>query len=168
MRIIEKSTKSKAILLVTLLIIQIVLGGLMSGMKAGLFYPTWPDMNGMIFPQILFDSSQWNVDNFIHYDTNPFASALVQTLHRLLAYSVFIYGIYFGIRLLKKNLGKYASLPTLIFLLLLSGQVIIGIITLVNCKGSIPVFYGVVHQGLGTLLLASGVYFLFIFRKKII
>lgn len=166
MHIIEKSIKSKAKLLVTLLIIQIVLGGLMSGMKAGLFYPTWPDMNGMIFPHILFDSSQWNVDNFIHYDTNPFASALVQTLHRLLAYGIFIYGIYFGVRLIKKDLGNYSTLPGFIFIGLLISQVVIGIITLVNCKGSIPVFYGVIHQGLGTLLLASSVYFLFMFRNN--
>ncbi len=166
MRIIEKATKSKAKLLVTLLVIQIILGGLMSGMKAGLFYPTWPDMNGMVFPHLLFDSSQWNVDNFINYDTNPFASALVQTLHRLLAYIVFIYGVYFSVRLLKKNLGVFSTLPSIIFLVLLLGQVIMGIITLINCKGNIPVFYGVIHQGLGTLLLASGVYFLFMFRKS--
>lgn len=167
-RIIERSTKSKAKVLVTLLIIQIILGGLMSGMKAGLFYPTWPDMNGEFIPQVLFNSSHWNVESLIKYDSFPFASALVQLLHRLVAYVCYGYGLYFAVRLIRKDLGQYSSFPTYIFLALLHVQVILGIITLVLCKGSIPVFYGVMHQGFGILLLASGVYFLFMFRRKAI
>ncbi|WP_235298446.1 COX15/CtaA family protein [Portibacter marinus] len=168
MRIIEKQTKSMAKVLVTLLIIQILLGGLMSGMKAALFYPTWPDMNGMIIPQVLFNTSHWNVESIINYDTNPFISALVQVLHRTMAYIVFGYGLYFAWKLFRKNLGRYSSIPLVIFVLLLLVQVLLGIITLVMSKGSIPVFYGVMHQGFGILLLASAVYFLFMFRKKLI
>jgi cytochrome c oxidase assembly protein subunit 15 len=39
--------------LFTLLFIQVFLGGIMSGMKAGLAYPTWPDMNGEFIPSAL-------------------------------------------------------------------------------------------------------------------
>ncbi len=165
MRIIENNTKSMAKVLVSLLIIQILLGGLMSGMKAGLFYPTWPDMNGEIIPRILFNNSHWNVESIINYDSNPFMSALIQVLHRSVAYLCYGYGMYFGIKLLKKNLGIFSSLPTAIFIILLHVQVVLGIITLVLCKGSVPVFYGVMHQGFGILLLASSIYFLFMFRK---
>ncbi|GLR18905.1 COX15/CtaA family protein [Portibacter lacus] len=166
MRIIDKKTKSTARVLITLLIIQILLGGLMSGMKAGLFYPTWPDMNGEIIPQVLFNTSHWNVESIINYDTNPFMSALVQVLHRTMAYVSYAYGLFFGIKLLRRNLGAYSSVPTTIFLLLLHTQVALGIITLLMSKGSIPVLYGVLHQGFGILLLASSVYFLFMFRKR--
>ena len=68
------------------LALQIVLGGIMSGMKAGLFYPTWPDMNGALIPGLLFDSAQWSVENFVNYDKGPFMAALIQTLHRSVAY----------------------------------------------------------------------------------
>ena len=166
MRIIDKKTRSMARVLITLLIIQILLGGLMSGMKAGLFYPTWPDMNGEIIPQVLFNTSHWNVESIINYDTNPFMSALVQVLHRTMAYVSYAYGLFFGIKLLRRNLGAYSSVPTTIFLLLLHTQVALGIITLLMSKGSIPVLYGVLHQGFGILLLASAVYFLFMFRKR--
>jgi cytochrome c oxidase assembly protein subunit 15 len=167
MRIIEKRTKSMAKVLVTLLIIQILLGGLMSGMKAGLFYPTWPDMNGELIPQVLFNTSHWNVESFVNYDTNPFMSALVQVFHRTMAYVVFAYGLFFAYRLFKKNLGRYSSVALTIFVLLLFTQVVLGIVTLLMSKGSVPVFYGVMHQGFGILLLASAVYFLFMFRKKL-
>lgn len=165
MRIIEKKTKSMAKVLVSMLIIQILLGGLMSGMKAGLFYPTWPDMNGEVIPQVLFNTSHWNVESIVNYDTNPFMSALVQVLHRTVAYIVFGYGLFFAFKLFKKNLGRFSSIPLVCFVLLLFTQVFLGIITLVMSKGSIPVFYGVMHQGFGILLLASAVYFLFMFRK---
>jgi cytochrome c oxidase assembly protein subunit 15 len=165
MRIMEKKTKSMAKVLVTLLVMQILLGGLMSGMKAGLFYPTWPDMNGEIVPQVLFNTSHWNVESIINYDTNPFMSALVQVLHRTVAYIVFAYGLFFCVKLFRKNLGRFSSIPLTIFVLLLFTQVALGIITLVMSKGSIPVLYGVLHQGFGILLLASAVYFLFMFRK---
>lgn len=167
MKIVEIRIKNLAVLLVSLLVIQIILGGLMSGMKAGLFYPTWPDMNGEVIPQVLLNNSQWNVDNLVHYDSEPFASALVQFLHRMFAYICFGFGIYFGWTVLRKNLGNYASYPSIIFILLLIVQVVLGILTLINSKGSIPVDYGVFHQGVGILLLASAVYFLFMFRRNI-
>ena len=166
MHIIENKTKSRAKLLVSLLIVQILLGGLMSGMKAGLFYPTWPGMNGEIIPQVLFNSSHWNVESIINYDTNPFMSALVQILHRTIAYVSYGYGLFFGISLLRKDLGKFSSFPSIILLVLLHIQVGLGILTLILSKGTIPVFYGVMHQGFGILLLASAVYFLFMFKRS--
>jgi cytochrome c oxidase assembly protein subunit 15 len=165
MRIIENKTKSRAKVLVSLLIVQILLGGLMSGMKAGLFYPTWPDMNGELFPQVLFNTSHWSVESIINYDTNPFMSAMVQVLHRTVAYVCYAYGLFFGIKVIKMNLGRFSTSPTIVFLILLHIQVVLGIVTLIFSKGTIPVFYGVMHQGFGILLLASAVYFLFMFRK---
>ena len=167
MRIIDKKTKSMSIVLVSLLIVQILLGGLMSGMKAGLFYPTWPDMNGEVFPHLLFNSSHWNVESIINYDTNPFMSALVQFLHRTVAYISYAYGLFFGITLLRRNLGAYSSMPSILLIILLHVQVGLGIMTLMLSKGSIPVFYGVMHQGFGILLLASAAYFLFMFRRQV-
>ena len=166
MRIIEKKTRSMAKVLVSLLVVQILLGGLMSGMKAGLFYPTWPDMNGELFPQVLFNSSHWNVESIINYDTNPFMSALVQLFHRSVAYLSYAYGLFFGIKLIKRNLGAYSSIPSVFLIILLNVQVGLGIITLLLSKGSVPVLYGVMHQGFGIVLLANAIYFLFMFRRS--
>ncbi len=165
-RIVDKKTRSRAKLLVSMLVIQILLGGLMSGMKAGLFYPTWPDMNGDLIPEVLFHRPYWSVESFINYDSFPFASALVQLLHRMVAYLCFIYGVYFSYKLFKMDLGNYSNFPLLIFVLLLFSQVSLGIITLINSVGTIPVLFGVLHQGVGILLLASAVYFVFMFQNR--
>ena len=51
--------RSSALIFFVLLCIQIFVGGVMSGMKAGVVYPTWPDMNGEMFPSIVFDGSAY-------------------------------------------------------------------------------------------------------------
>lgn len=141
-----------------LLCVQIFLGGVMSGMKAGLFYPTWPDMNGEIFPQILTNGSNWTVDNFNNYETTMLPSALIQFLHRMMAYIVFLSSLVYVKKLYVY--WKYTSFKygILIFLLMLVTQVILGILTLVNCIGIIPVSLGSLHQGFAILLLSSSLY----------
>ena len=164
-RITDNKVLKQVKLLISLLIVQILLGGVMSGMKAGLFYPTWPDMNGEFIPQILFNNSHWNVESFVNYDSTPFASALVQFLHRIFAYIVFIYGLIFSIGLIRKDLGRFSTPPSYILLILLFSQVVLGILTVINCKGNIPVSYGVFHQAFGILLLSSAFYFLYVFKR---
>lgn len=151
--------------LIALTAIQIALGGMMSGMKAGLFYPTWPDMNGEIVPGLLFQISQWNADNFIHYDSGPFMSALVQTLHRGVAYILTIIMLWFIAKAWR--LAETAALRTGLGLLLaaLLAQVLLGILTVINCVGSIPVALGVLHQAGGVLLLTAVLYVYFQVRQ---
>ena len=36
--------------------VQMIFAGLMSGMRAGLYYPTWPNMNGEFIPAVLLNS----------------------------------------------------------------------------------------------------------------
>jgi cytochrome c oxidase assembly protein subunit 15 len=142
-----------------LLGVQIVLGGIMSGMKAGLFYPTWPQMNGEWIPSVVLQGSEWNSLNFIHYDRGPFMSALVQLMHRSLAYMLVIIVLwYFYKAMTNAPKGPFRSalplLPTMIFI-----QVLLGIFTLLYCKGTVPVGLGVFHQA-GALVLLTIILFL--------
>lgn len=139
----------------SLLIIQLLLGGIMSGMKAGLFYPTWPDYSGEYYPPILHDAGSWKLQHLTDYDTHVFAPSLIQFLHRNIAYLLLVIGLILSIRLLKfhvKRLNPYA----LFFLFCLLIQVILGILVLVYSVNNIPVFLGVLHQS-GALLLLSSV-----------
>jgi cytochrome c oxidase assembly protein subunit 15 len=77
--------KRLAYLITGVTLLQIVFGGWMSGMKAGLLYPTFPLMNGEIIPTILYDVSQWTTTNLTQYDKNGFAPTLIQILHRFTA-----------------------------------------------------------------------------------
>ena len=151
-----------------LLAVQIVLGGIMSGMKAGLFYPSWPQLNGEWIPSVVLQGSEWNSLNFIHYDRGPFMSALVQLMHRSLAYILTIIVLwYFYKGMTSESKGPFRRalplLPVMIFI-----QVLLGIFTLLGSKGTIPVGLGVFHQA-GALLLLSIVLYLnyLLFRKPI-
>lgn len=144
--------------IIIVLSIQIILGGIMSGMKAGLFYPTWPDMHGEYLPGVLLDSTQWNVDNFVYYDAGPFMAALVQFLHRNTAYLLTIIILYFAFQALKaEGSGLFRrSIYLLVSMLII--QILLGIFTLINCVGKVPVGLGVMHQA-GALLLLTIVLF---------
>mgnify|MGYP002399416774 CR=1 FL=1 len=140
------------------LAVQIVLGGIMSGMKAGLFFPTWPDMNGAFIPSLLFDVSQWNVDNFVHYDTTPFMSALVQVLHRMTAYALTIIVLIYVVK--AKKISTIKVFNTWLYLLItcLCVQITLGILTVLNCVGYVPVGLGVLHQAGALLLLTTALF----------
>ena len=128
-------------------------------MKAGLFFPTWPQMNGEWIPSVVLKGSEWNSLNFTEYDRGPFMSALIQTLHRTLAYVltiIVLWYFYKGMTQASKSIFRAALplLPVMIFI-----QVLLGIFTLLYCKGTVPIGLGVFHQA-GALLLLSIVLFL--------
>lgn len=148
--------KRGSTLLLLILALQIILGGIMSGMKAGLYYPTWPDMNGSYLPAVLLDTGEWNVDNFVHYDSGPFMAALIQFLHRNTAYILTIIILWFSYTAFKlENSGFFRNTIYLLVSMLII-QVLLGIFTLINCLGNVPVGLGVMHQA-GALLLLTAV-----------
>ena len=120
-------------------------------MKSAHNYPTCPFTHGEYLPDILLDSAQWNTDNFLMYDSSGFMPALVQFIHRNLAY--IILGL---VMLMAFNLkGDRLRWMGLLLVGIIVVQVVLGILTLVNSLGSIPVFYGVLHQAVGILFITS-------------
>jgi len=150
-----------------LVCIQIFFGGVMSGMKAGLLYPTWPDMNGEFIPQIVFNIDQYSVENFNYYDKNALLPSLIQIIHRTVAYVLIISGLY--IFILQLNTLKSTSKVgwSYLFITLLITQVVLGIYTLINCKGSIPVGLGSMHQTLAVVLLGVCLFHNYSFKRQL-
>lgn len=142
--------------------IQIILGGLMSGMKAGLFYPHFPAMtaDGAFIAPVLFDSSQWTWENLTRYNTNAFAPALIQFLHRTTAYLLTFLVVAFLLKIwrLRGQLSNQLIRGSRVVLGLLFLQLSLGILTVVYSVGSIPPTLGVLHQAGGILLLAGLLY----------
>mgnify|MGYP006266607049 CR=1 FL=1 len=155
-RIGDKMLKTGAVAVTAIGALQIVLGGIMSGMKAGLYYPTWPDMNGEAVPSVLLDFSNWTVENFVNYDASLFMPAFIQIFHRTTAYvltAVVLWFAYQGLRRAKTphlRVGIYLLVSVLII------QVTLGILTVINSVGMVPVALGVYHQA-GALLLLSAI-----------
>lgn len=150
--------KKYAWILVVVTFVQIALGAMMSGAKAGLFFPTWPDMNGEYLPAVLLDPGHWVSDSFIHYDTNPFMPALIQFLHRNTAYILTVMVLYFIWQFRGIPVSNYLRRGNQALAGALVLQVLLGIFTLINCVSVIPVTLGVLHQA-GAVLLLSVVLF---------
>lgn len=148
------SMRNFAVMLLVLLFLQIFYGGLMAGNKAALFYPTFPKTGSGYIPHGIMNLKPWPLNLVENI-------AMIQVIHRALGFIVAgcIFYFYWRCRLtmqtpyLKKIL---MSLPVLVTL-----QVVLGILTLLNSLGKIPVTYGVLHQMVALLLLTALVMVLF-------
>ena len=144
-----------------LAIIQVCFGGMVSGMKAALNYPTWPMMNSEWIPEVLLDNTHWNIDSFLLYDKGGFMAAFVQLVHRSIGYLLFISVMWFAIQWIRSRPKETHWVPYCLVGIIVV-QVLLGIMVLLGSKGSIPVLYGVLHQGVGILFLT----YLFYIRLK--
>lgn len=106
-----------ALLLLVLIFLQIFLGGLVAGMRAGYIYNTWPLMDGSFVPYGLFRLAPWG-RNF--YENTE----MVQFLHRMNAYVLLGTSFYHALRTQTK--------PAVFLLLALIVQAGLGIATLLS------------------------------------
>ncbi len=152
--------------ILTVLFLQVFLGGIVSGMKAGLAYPTWPDMNGEIIPKALFTEKATLV-GFLNYNAQDFwGRTFIQFTHRLTAYILVILVFVFFFKSRKITDDKIFKLSLNLLPVIVLLQAVLGIITVLNCVGKIPVFYGVLHQAGAMLLIAVTVFIIFHLRPK--
>jgi len=136
------------------LVLQIIMGAFVAGLKAGLIYNQWPMMGeGFIPPGLTVLEPIWR--NFIDN------AVTVQFDHRIGAYvlSAFTVLVFWQAR------GAASRLKTASFFLLLAValQMLLGIITLLY---EVPVFWGTAHQGGGAVVLMALVYLMHLQRKE--
>jgi cytochrome c oxidase assembly protein subunit 15 len=163
---LEKKIKEHKLVTIVLGVafLQMIFAGLMSGMKAGLYYPSWPDMNGEFIPAVLKSSANWNFGNMINYDSFLFAPALIQFTHRFLAYLLVTLTIILFFKLkdvVSINQKKWIQFPLALVII----QLILGILTVLNVQGEIPLVLGVSHQLVGLLFFMSLLFLFFNTRK---
>lgn len=135
-------------------IIQILIGGVVSGIKGALVYPTWPDMGGEFFPAILWDIDHWNVANFVDYENSSFLPALAQSLHRVTGYILAVISFLIVVRVRREDEDYPVRVVGLILGASICFQVFLGIMVLIRSIGRIPVGYGVMHQGMAIIILS--------------
>jgi cytochrome c oxidase assembly protein subunit 15 len=139
------------------LVVQIIYGAFVAGLKAGLIYSTWPKMGDAWFP----DDTILMRDSFIYnFTANP---AGVQFVHRTFAWIVvvLIAALWIRSNKLKLNHLQYRAVSWVIYLTTL--QIVLGIFTLLY---SVPVLLGVLHQTVAFLLFATFLFLLFQFSRK--
>lgn len=150
------------------LLVQLFFGAVLSGMRAALYYPSWPDMNGSFFPEVLLDFSSWSLESIVDYDKDALMPALIHVLHRTWGYIIYVFGMVLGYRMLRFPLRRAYYYGAVSLMILLNTQVILGILTLVNSEVEIPVLWGVLHQAVAIFLLTNILYLVYIFKKRVV
>jgi len=146
------SAKAKKLLQYTLILfaVQLFYGALMSGHKAALFYPTFPDFNGNLFPEHIFKLHPIWINIFENV-------AFIQVTHRSIGFIVFAIITFLSIKVYQEKFIELKGGLMLLFALT-SLQILLGISTLILSIGHIPVVLGVVHQAVAVLILAAIIY----------
>ena len=146
------------------LLIQIGFGALMAGMRAGLVHPYLTVFNkGEQFWSMLMSRDGGSlVDTIVDYEKSQSIKAWVQLFHRATAYilTTLILLFFYKVRAKLRFPHSYQHVHkgALCMAIMLLVQVLLGILTIVNSVGSIPVIYGVLHQAGALLLLAFALF----------
>lgn len=130
-------------LLIILLFLQLFAGGFVAGLDAGLFYNTWPLMDGDFIPSGLLSDAPGGF-------TNLFENIMtVQFNHRMLAYALLGLAALHLVQIVRSD-GGIAGATGSIVLLAFIVQAVIGIVTLLL---AVPLWAGVLHQGFAVAVI---------------
>lgn len=152
-----RKLRKTTIVLFIVLIIQIIYGAFVAGLKAGMFYPTWPKMGTEWFPEdtILVEDSF--IKNFLEI------GAGVQFMHRTIAFLVVTCVAVLWSKSSKLNLSKQQNMGVSFLIYGVAIQFMLGIFTLLY---QVPVVLGVLHQTGAFFLFATCIYLLFHLNLK--
>lgn len=132
-----------AIVVLAAVFLQVLLGALVAGLKAGYAYNTWPDMNGALVPSGLFELSPVYLNFFENITT-------VQFNHRLMAYIVLALALGQAWSLRRHGDTAVRSSAMIVAGAVLT-QAALGIWTLL---AAVPLPLGLIHQGGAAIVLA--------------
>ena len=153
---VDKFTSYLIKLFFLLIIFQISLGALVSGLDAGKIYNTWPLMNGSFFP-----------DDSLYKDLFKFSilenSSLLQFVHRTTAYVIFFIFTLIIILIFKNKNLTYLRRSSMMVLFFLIFQIFLGVLTVLS---GAEVLIASMHQ-IGSIILVSGTLILVFESSKI-
>ena len=132
------------------LIIQIIYGGFVAGLNAGLIHNHWPLMSDgqFIHESVVLEKNSWLL-------RLTEGKSCVQFVHRTIAYAIvgLIVFLYFKSKKYTLSLQQKSGLNALVFIVFI--QFTLGVITLLY---SVPLWLGLSHQIMAFILLATMTY----------
>ncbi|MBV8917126.1 COX15/CtaA family protein [Bradyrhizobium sp.] len=137
----------RAILVVTF--VQIYLGALVAGLRAGLVYNTWPAIDGGFVPtaaRLWYEDPWWR---------NLFENALtVQFDHRMMAYALFLLALWHAVDATRSRAPSAISNGAWLLFAAIMVQAVLGILTLL---GQVPLPLALTHQAVAIVVLTLAV-----------
>lgn len=153
--------------LITMLIIQILLGGLVAGTKAGVVHPHFPAfVNGNNLVEQLMNKKEMNVDNFVDYEKYSSPKAWIQVSHRIGAYILVIMVLMLFNKLRKVEIPRKLMIGNYMLITLLIIQFLLGVLTIINYQNNAPLVLGVLHQAVALILFGAALYIVFLLNNK--
>jgi heme a synthase len=136
--------------LVVLTFVQLYLGALVAGLRAGKIYNTWPDIDGALIPsatRLFFEDPWWR---------NLFDNTLtVQFEHRMVAYVLFALAALHVLDAVRSRAGAAALKGALWLAAAITLQATLGILTLLN---QVPIALALAHQAVAIAVLTLAIF----------
>ena len=142
--------KTASVILLALTFVQLYLGALVAGLRAGKVFNTWPDIDGALIPsaaRLWFEQPWWR---------NLFDNTLtVQFEHRMTAYALFALAILHAVDAIRSRAGAAAIGGAVWLVAAITLQATLGILTLLN---QVPIPLALAHQAVAIAVLTLAVF----------
>jgi cytochrome c oxidase assembly protein subunit 15 len=136
--------------LLALTFVQLYLGALVAGLRAGRVYNTWPEIDGALIPsaaRLFFETPWWR---------NLFDNTLtVQFEHRMTAYALFALAALHALDAVRSRAGTAAVNGALWLAAAVTLQATLGILTLLN---QVPMSLALAHQAVAIVVLTLAIF----------
>ena len=159
----DPSIRKPALWLFFLLVVQLIYGAFMAGLKAAMAAPTWPKINDAWIPKNIYSFGGRHFSGLSFLTDHPL---VIHFIHRTLAYIITVLILFWWWKARKKNAPQLFTITRAIPVLIVCLQLILGILTVLNPgHPSAFLWLAAAHQLVAMLLLLSLVWILFIVRK---
>lgn len=166
--IYNPSLKKLLLVVIILLVLQLVYGAFMAGLKAATYAPTWPSINGEYLVPGITNYGGESYTFLSGIINNPIA---IHFIHRTLAYLIFILIVVWTWRTTKVKNVFFQSVKWLpLFFVII--QIVLGILAVLTSPKKIPQRWGVfewnaqLHQAVAIFLLLSLVMAFYLLNTK--
>jgi heme a synthase len=141
--------KITSVVLLVLTFVQLYLGALVAGLRAGKIYNTWPEIDGAFIPsavRLFFETPWWR---------NLFDNTLtVQFEHRMVAYALFVTALLHAVDAVRSRSAGSAIRGAVWLACAVTLQATLGILTLIN---QVPMDLALAHQAVAIAVLTLAV-----------
>jgi Uncharacterized protein required for cytochrome oxidase assembly len=161
-KVFAPQAKRATAIIITVVLVQFFFGALMSGYKAAVAAPTWPDINGAFIPAQVWGAGIPVFKNML----------AIQFIHRTTAYLIFILvavKFLYEYRLQGNPLFTYIKWAGYVLVLI---QISLGILTVLSSRKIVPNIWGgfetlaLIHQLVGMVFLLSMVFSYYLLQTK--
>jgi cytochrome c oxidase assembly protein subunit 15 len=142
--------KITGVALVVLTFVQLYLGALVAGLRAGKVYNTWPDIDGALIPsaaRLFFEAPWWR---------NLFDNVLtVQFEHRMTAYALFALAVLHALDAVRSRAAPAVVNGAFWLAAAIMLQATLGILTLLN---EVPTSLALAHQEVAIAVITLAIF----------